>query len=401
MARKILKVDPFSGISGDMMLAALCAVTGETELLLSLPDRLEMGDVEIKIEKVKKRGIMCDSVTIIDHKSPEERCIEDIFSIIDNGKLPAPVKSLSKKIFMLIAEAEAEVHGLPLSKIHFHEVGAIDSIFDIVGSALLLDTMSFDKVVSTPICTGKGTVKCDHGILPVPAPATEILLRGMPCYPSEVNSEATTPTGAAILKALNPSFQASVIRIEKTAYGAGKKEFERPNCLRLSLGEEEPEESLSPPEYDQKVWVINANIDDMSGEVLGEYFQKKLLALGALDFTISSVLMKKGRPGFKLEILAAEENFREILRVIFEETTTIGVRYYPVFRSVLKREVKIYETPLGPVSFKCVFLPSGRIRKMPEYEDCRKAALDNGISLEEAYRIAIGHAGHKDFGPLP
>lgn len=389
---KILKLEPFSGVSGDMFLGALCKITGAFDLLRKLPETLGLPGVEIQLQKVERGQITCNKVNISYPEQNEHRHMYQISEIINGSHLDRKIKDMSLGIFKLLAEAEAEVHGTTVDKVHFHEVGAVDAIIDIVGASLLLSLIDYDRVISSPICTGSGTVDCSHGRMPVPAPATEILLRGMPCYASDIKTELTTPTGASILKFLNPDFENIPVAIEKTGYGAGDKDFEvQANCVRVSVGNSfSDKESANKVHSDETIWVIHANIDDMVGEYLGEDLQKTLFAGGAFEVNLQAVQMKKSRPGVKLEVLCHEDNLKYLIDLVLEETSTIGVRYFRAHRSILPRFIQLLDTPLGPIKFKCVKTPSGSTRRTPEYEDCKRVALEKGMKRQDVYSVALG-----------
>ncbi|MBU8871216.1 MAG: nickel pincer cofactor biosynthesis protein LarC [Gemmatimonadales bacterium] len=376
---KILRVEPFSGLSGDMFLGALLDLGASADKLQSLPAILGLAGASIRIDPVDKCGIRCTKVTIVDDTPAQHRHLSHIVDLIGSADLPENVKALAGRIFNIVGEAEAAVHGIPVEKVHFHEVGAIDSILDIVGAAVLLAGFEFDGVVSDPICTGSGFVDCAHGRLPVPAPATGKILQGLPIYSGAIQAEMTTPTGAAILKALDPVFTPRVLNITQTGYGAGSRDFEQPNCLRLGLGESVDSDTSG---IDRMI-LIQTNLDDTSGELLGGHFQDLLLAAGALDVNLCPLLMKKGRPGQRLEVLCREQDRENLSDIILAETTTIGLRWFPVQRTVLPRKSEVVPTRFGEVRVKCVTLPSGRIRKAPEFEDCRKLALAAGVSVQE------------------
>lgn len=379
---KILRIEPFSGLSGDMFLGALLDLGASARLLESLPAKLGLTEGAIQIGKADKCGILCTQVTIKDDTTQPHRHLSHILEMIGGADLPANVQKLACRIFTLLGEAEASVHGVPVEKVHFHEVGAVDSILDIVGAALLLEQLEFDQVVCDPVCTGAGFVDCAHGRFPVPAPATARLLQGLPTFPGEIPQEMTTPTGAAILKALGPVFEVPALTITASGYGAGTRDFDQPNCLRLSLAE------IGGGEADQIV-LVQTNLDDASGELLGEYFQNLLLESGALDVTISPLLMKKGRPGQRLEVLCRGADREALTTIILNETTTIGVRWFPVQRRILPRKIETVETKFGPVRVKCVELPDGSHRRTPEFEDCRERAQASGVSVQEVMKAAL------------
>jgi len=374
----ILRIEPFSGISGDMMLGALIDLGGDRDKLQTLPAVLGFPNVKITITDVQKCGIRCTKVNIEDDTKPVARHLDDILALIDDADLPPQTRTLAARVFTVLGEAEAAVHGIAVQKVHFHEVGAVDSIMDIVGVALLLTDLDYSSVVAGPVCVGSGFVKCDHGRMPVPAPATELLLQGVPTFAGDVAKEMTTPTGAAILKALDPGFTVPTLTMTASGYGAGDRDLEQPNCLRLGLGEPVGDDDTNR----DWIWVIQTNLDDTSGELLGRYFQDKLLANGALDLSLCALLMKKGRPGHRLEVLCAEPDLKQLTEIILTETSTIGVRYWKARRTILPRTYETIMTRFGEIRLKCVTDPSGHIRKTPEYEDCQARAAECGMTIQ-------------------
>ena len=379
---KILRIEPFSGVSGDMFLGALLDLGAPSGALKSLPVKLGLNEAEIRITTADKCGIQCTQVVITDDTPQPHRHLSDILEMIDAAGLPTDIGDRAKRIFTLLGEAEAAVHGVPVEKVHFHEVGAVDSILDIVGAAVLLNEITFDQVVCDPVCTGSGFVDCTHGRFPVPAPATARILEGMPTVPGPIKAEMTTPTGAAILKSLDPVFSQPPLKINRTGYGAGTRDFDQPNCLRLSLADPVDDSA-------DQVILIQTNLDDASGELMGGHFQNLLLDAGALDVSLSPLLMKKGRPGQRLEVLCREPDRERLSNIILTETTTIGVRWFPVQRTVLPRTFETVATRFGPVRLKCVTLPDGRIRRTPEFEDCRERAQAAGVSVQEVMQAAL------------
>ena len=373
----VLYIEPFSGISGDMFLSALCGLADAYDAIEELPGKLHLPDARVEINQVEKNGIVCQHVKVIDlnpqethrhshdhhhphdhdhgheHNHPHGRHLRDIIHLIDHGHISARAKKIAKEIFQLIGEAESTVHDIPIENIHFHEISGVDSIVDIVGCAVLLDRLQIEKTYADLICTGFGMVKTQHGLLPVPAPATALLLEGMPVYKGQEEGERVTPTGAALLRYLNPDFSTPALQLFKTAYGPGQKDFKGPNTVRVSLGAK----VKSTPQ--KALYVIETNLDDCSPELLGESFQEGLVKAGAIDFTLTPVTMKKGRPGLKLSSLVSEANRQAVCDYILENTTTIGVRYYPIQREELQRETVSMET-LGskPSTTTCKRFPA-------------------------------------------
>lgn len=405
-------IEAFSGLSGNMFLSAFCQLLDDFELLKNLPQQLHLPDGKIEIEKVNKNGISCNYVEVIDlnqseqhdhghshhqshehehadHEHPHDpghihdhgnhRHLKDIQKIIDKAHISDNAKKIAHEIFLIIGKAESKIHDLPLETIHFHEISGVDSIIDIVGNAVLIDKLNISKVICTPVCTGFGMVKTQHGILPVPAPATAEILKGIPIYPGDEKGEKVTPTGAAILKYLNPEFEAVINYIpEKIAYGPGKKDFLQPNVVRISLLEKSIE-----PEKNSYVQ-METSIDDMSPEYLGTFFQDGLLHSGAIDFSISQELMKKGRFGSILKIILRQDKVESVSNYLFENTSTIGIRFFDIQRLELPRVLSKKETPFGSVQVKESTTPSGNIKTKPEFEDIKKIADE---SEQSAYQI--------------
>ena len=374
----VIYIEAFSGMSGDMFLGALAGLTDAYWDLESLPEALGLDDAKIKITEVNKNGIVCKHVSVIDlneeGKEPHQhRHLTEINDIIDNASIAENAKKIARDIFQIIGRSESKIHNIPLEKIHFHEVSAVDSIVDIVGCAVLIDRLNITKTYSTSVCTGFGFVNTQHGKLPVPAPATADILAGIPTYTGDEQGERTTPTGAAILKYLDPDFNVPVLTKIKTVYGPGEKQFETPNVLRLSLCKEL--EQLSG------TYVLETNIDDMSGEFLGLDFQNGLFEHGASDFFTCPIQMKKGRQGILLSCSVPGKKIDQLSNYLFENTSTIGVRYYPVTGNKLHREIKEYETEYGKVRVKITTTPNGMKKKKIEYEDLKRIHKKTKISF--------------------
>ncbi len=385
----ILKIEPFSGLSGDMFLGALVDLTDSADKLRALPGQLNLPEASIEVERVSKCSIDCVKVTVSDASPKSERShrhLKDIHALIDASELEDRVKERTKNIFQHLGEAEAAVHGVGLERVHFHEVGAVDSIIDITGVALLLCDLEIEQVYCDPVCTGYGFVKTDHGRLPVPAPATQKLLHGMPTYKGQTASELITPTGAAILKSLEPNFGDPVLSLHKSAYGAGSKDFEHPNCVRISLGE-----AHAKAPSDDTHTLIQTCIDDMPAEQLGGDFQQRLLEDGALDVYLTPTLMKKSRAGVKLELLCRRADAERLADLVLENTTTLGVRFLPCTRKELARRVTGVATPFGKINVKTATLPSGKLRHKPEYEECQAAARQHQVSAYDVYLETLKH----------
>lgn len=298
--------------------------------------------------------------------------------MIDRSLLTEKVKILSNKIFLEVAQAEAKIHNKTLEEVHFHEVGAVDSIVDIIGTAICMDYLNVDKVMASTIELGGGFVKCAHGLLPVPAPATAEILKDVPVHLGRVNSETTTPTGAAIIKALVEEFTDNFeLKLIKTAYGLGTKDFTIPNMLRVYLAEtgEKPFE---------KQIMVETNIDDMNPEIFA-YVEEKLFEAGARDVFKTSIMMKKGRPAVLLSILVERENLEAIEQILFKETTTLGLRQYEVEKKALERQFKKINTLYGEITLKIGLFNGEVIQIKPEYEECKAIAQKLELPLKQVY----------------
>lgn len=376
---RILYFDCFSGISGDMALGALLDLGIDVETWKKELDKLSLDKFEVRTTKRRKGILEGTDVEVISHDSTTHRNLSRILEILEKSSLPPSVKQLSQKMFLKLGEAESRVHGIPLSEVHFHEIGAIDTIIDIVGTAIALELLKIDLVYSSPLPLGEGFIEFSHGTIPVPAPATLELLKGIPVYSQGVKGELVTPTGAVIVSTLAEDFgPLPLLKIEKVGYGIGKHDYGPLNWLRVFLGE-----TCFEFEEDKNV-VVEANIDDMNPQVY-EYLQEKLFQKGALDVTMTPIIMKKSRPGILLSVLARPEREREIIDVIFRESTSIGVRTYQVEKRMAKREIQEIESPWGKVRVK-VSRYQEMVQITPEYEDCKRIAQREGIPLKAVIR---------------
>jgi uncharacterized protein (TIGR00299 family) protein len=370
---KICYLDAFSGISGDMTVGALIDAGADSGAVVLALDQLGTG-AKFTIEKTKRCGISASKFRVIGGHATGHRHLKNILELIDASALPGSVKQAASTVFQRLGEAEAKVHDISIDKVHFHEVGAVDSICDVVGACAAFDLLDVDEIHSSPVNVGSGTVKTEHGVLPVPAPATAELLTGKPVYARGPNVELTTPTGAAIAVTLASEFGAlPPMQIMATGYGAGDKDFqEHANVLRVLIGE------TSKAEEATTVAVLEANIDDSSPQVLG-YAMERLLEAGALDVTLESVLMKKNRPGTLVRVIAKPEDREALAQLMFAETSTLGLRIYSAERRVKERHTLEVETPHGKVRIKIAEDGS----YAPEYEDCRKLARETGVPLKQ------------------
>jgi uncharacterized protein (TIGR00299 family) protein len=390
---KCLYFDCFAGISGDMTLGALLDLGLDKELFLKELDKLKLDGYEIELSKSMKNGIQGTDVNVMltcDHKHKHHhhneddhhhRNLEDIEKIIDESLLNSYVKGLSKRIFNRVAKAEAKVHGTTIDRIHFHEVGAVDSIVDIVGTAICIDMLNVDRIMSSSLHDGVGFVKCQHGYIPVPAPATvEILKNGeVPFYSTGIENEMVTPTGAAIIAELADSFgNRPEMVIKRIGYGSGKRDMEIPNCLRVTLGEMQYN-------FTDTAIVLECNIDDMSGEISG-YVMGKLFENGAFDVFFTPIYMKKNRPGVKLSVICDDNEANKLEEIVLKETTTIGIRRYKVERKCMEREKVNIKIHGGTVKVKVSNI-DGIKKHSPEYEDCKKIAETTGLTLKEVFKL--------------
>lgn len=390
---KILYYDCFSGISGDMNLGALVDLGVDSDYLIKELSKLELSaEYEINVKKDLKNGISGTKVDVVltykEHSHPHHednhehyhRNLKDIAAIINGSSLNDRVKKTSMDMFMRIAQAEANVHGESIDEVHFHEVGAIDSIVDMVGAAIALDYLKVDKIMSSPVQVGGGFVKCAHGLIPVPAPATVEILKGIPMKSGIVPFETTTPTGAAILAANVDEFTDKMdFSVEKIGYGLGSRDLEIPNVLRVYLGE------VKSREETEEQYLLETNIDDMNPEFYS-YVEERLFEKGALDVFKTPIIMKKGRPAIKLSILVNTNKEKEVSDVIFKETTSIGIRKFKVEKIMLHRDFLTLKTKYGNVLIKKSYYEGQLVKYKAEYEDCKKIAVENNIPLARVYR---------------
>jgi uncharacterized protein (TIGR00299 family) protein len=385
-AVRVAHFDCFSGISGDMTLAALIDAGVEAEAVRAAIASLGL-PVTVEIEKVRKGGFAATHVRVEAPEEHEHRFLPDVEAILRRGNLTPRQQDLALRIFRRLAEAESAVHGMPLEKVHFHEVGALDSLADIAGAAVALDLLGVERFTSGPVAVGSGMVKCAHGLMPVPAPGTAELLKGVPLRPSPVRAELTTPTGAAILTTVVAEWvEQPAMIIERIGHGAGRREFvEQPNLLRVFVGQAHGLQSAGFE--NDRVWVLETNLDDLPAEVIG-YCYDLLLSAGALDVYTTPIFMKKNRPGVLLSVLAPEAAIPAVEDVLFRETTTLGVRRYQASRHKLHREPRTVETAWGPLKGKLSWLEGRRPVFAPEYEECARVARQHGVALREVYAAA-------------
>ena len=379
---RVAHFDCFSGISGDMVLGALIDSGVNADAIRAVLDSLGL-PIKLEVEKVKRCGFAATKATIEAADQEDYRFLPDVEAILAKGNLTPKQRDLATAIFRKVALAESVAHGMPLERVHFHEVGALDSIADIVGAAVGLDLLGVERFTSSPVPTGTGTVKCAHGIMPVPTPGTAELLKGVPLAPSSMKWELTTPTGAASLTTVTAEFTASpAMTIERIGHGAGTKDFiEQPNILRLFVGEAQGQPSLG---FEDTVTILETNLDDVAPEVIG-FCTERLFAAGALDVFVAQGQMKKGRPGFMISVICEANKVADLEVVLFRETATFGIRRHTATRTKLQREVVSIATPWGPVRAKRGWRSDGFEVLTPEYEDCAHIARGHGVALRDVY----------------
>ena len=375
---KTIYFDCFCGISGDMVLGALTDAGLDFKAWLAEVEKLGLSGYDISKKKVKRAGLAGTKVTIKVTQPQPARHLTDITRLIGKSKISPAAKERSLQVFKRLAEAEAKAHGVDVDKVHFHEVGAVDSIIDIVGSTIALEMMGIDNILSSPLNLGSGTVRFSHGTFPVPAPATAALVKGFPAYASEIKAELTTPTGAALMTTLaEGAGPMPSMATEKVGYGAGDRELpEMPNMLRVFIGD-------TAGSYEQDtVNIIEANIDDMDPRIY-EYVMERLFKAGAVDVWLTSIVMKKSRPGVTLSTMADAPKTSALVDIIMAETTTFGVRIYEANRRKLARKFKEVNTKYGKVSVKAGLIGGKAVKAVPEYEDVKTAAMKSGRSFRD------------------
>jgi uncharacterized protein (TIGR00299 family) protein len=391
---KTLYFDCFAGASGDMILGALISAGVEPEAFKQQLSLLGVSGYTIDFETVDRSGISATYARVQTPPEHSHRHLSDILKIIYSSRLSDSVKDRAAKIFARLAEAEARVHNEPVEQVHFHEVGAVDAIIDVVGAAIGFELLGIERFVASPLHVGSGTVDMDHGRYPVPPPAVAELLKGVPFYSTDIIGELVTPTGAAIITTVCAGYgPIPQLSLERAGYGAGTREYKKfPNALRVLIGEEEAcLTAKSTESTDERLWMIETNMDDISPQILG-HVMDRAFELGALDCYFTSVQMKKNRPGVLLSVLCREEQRAPLSELLFSETTTLGIRAYEVERRALERRIVTVETQYGPIDVKVAQLNGHIIKEMPEYEQCRQAAREANVPLrivEEAARVAF------------
>ncbi|RKD22937.1 TIGR00299 family protein [Ammoniphilus oxalaticus] len=421
---KTLYLDCFAGIAGDMTLAALLDLGADLDYITEYLRRLPIDPFKMETQSVVKQGISAKYLQLQieggageadhghhhhnhshehhdhshghghshhhddhhDHDHHEHRHAAEILAMIEQSELPARVKQRSLAIFQVIAEAEGKIHGMDPSEVHFHEVGAMDSIIDTIGVCLALESLGIDHIIASPVATGKGYAQMAHGLYPIPAPATLELLKGIPLADLEVQGELTTPTGAGILKALVQQFKSNPTGIvERIGYGAGTKDFAHPNVLRAMLLDGEADKA--GPDQEQ-VFILEAQVDDMTGEALG-YAMEALFSAGALDVYYTPIFMKKNRPGILITVIAHAEAVDACEQTLLVETTTLGVRHSTWKRVALQRQFIEVQTVYGAITVKQALRGDQLLNQAPEYEDVAQAAKRYDVPFLEVYQTAL------------
>ncbi len=387
---KIAYFDCFSGVSGDMALGALLACGADEAAFRQALAGLAVSGYELKIGRVTRGGLAATDVDVVlrEHEQGHGRHLPDIATLLERSTLSDTVRQKALAVFGRLADAEAKIHSTTREEIHFHEVGAVDAIVDIVGVCLLLEMLGIEQVVLSALPTGYGTITCAHGVLPVPAPATLELLTGFPVYPVNIRGELVTPTGAALLTTLAGPDQAGpmpAMRVQTSGFGAGKKQFDpnRPNLLRVVIGETEESADKTP----QTIRVLETNLDDQNPEGF-ELLMERLFAAGALDVFFVPIQMKKNRPAILVTVLCPLEKTEELASILFREGGTFGIRIREQKRLTLTRSWETVTTEYGPIQVKVGAWQGEEVTAAPEYEDCKRAAVEHGVPLRFVYEAA-------------
>jgi hypothetical protein len=387
---KTLYFDSFAGASGDMILGATVDAGVDQDALAQQLALLNVSGFELRFEKVKRAGLSATHAVVTIQPEHTHRHLSDILRIIDNSSLSAGIKERASKIFTRLAEAEGRVHNEPVDHVHFHEVGALDAIVDVVGAAICFDLLGIEEFICSPLHVGSGVVEMAHGRFPVPPPAVADLLKGVPFYSTDIKGELLTPTGAAILTTVCKEYgPVPAIEVAQIGYGAGTREYESfPNVLRVLVGTTE-----SKP-VSERLLMIETNLDDVSPQIVG-HVMERAFELGALDCYFTAVQMKKNRPGVLLSVLCDVATKDSIMQLLFRETTTLGVRSYEVDRRALARSIVRVETQYGPIDVKVAQLDGQVVNEMPEFDQCRSAAARAGVPVkivEDAVRVVLANS---------
>jgi len=383
MGKKILYYDCFAGISGDMNLGALVDLGVDAGHLKSELEKMNIEGFRLEVKPDMRKGISGTKVTVVieNPENEKHRHLSHIETLISKSTLPDRVKEKSLAIFMQVAEAEAKVHNIPIEKVHFHEVGALDSIADIVGAAICQEYLKVDEIQASPVQLGGGLVKCAHGMMPVPAPATAEIVAGIPVKTGLVDYEATTPTGAAILAATVDRFVSGMdLVVHKTGYGIGQRDGEIPNVLRVYLAEGNPK--LAEDVEEEEAVMLECNMDDMNPEWYS-HVSELLFEAGAADVFMTPIVMKKSRPGHMLSVLCSQDVAEHMKEIFFRETSSIGLREHSVKKSMLRREMIRVQTSFGEIEVKRSYYGGKVVNEKAEFEQCRRLAREHGVTLEQ------------------
>ena len=377
---KVAYFDCFAGISGDMTLGALVDAGLSFSVLKSELDKLSVREFTLSQRRVEKHGIAGTKIDVNAREGHVHRHLKDVLEIINNSEISASAKEKAARVFQKLAEAEAKIHGTTIEAVHFHEVGAVDAIVDVVGAIVGLELLEIEAIYASKFRFGSGHTRGAHGAMPVPVPAVVEMTKGFPSERTDIPYELVTPTGAALLTALASNIGETIqLRTESTGYGAGTRDVEQvPNLLRVEIGE-----LVADPRTDLPV-LLDTNIDDMTPEIYG-YLIDRLLEAGARDAFLTSVIMKKGRPGIQLTVLADPNKETELTELIFSETTTLGIRRLPVQRHILERRTDTVQTPYGPIRVKIADI-GGKQRITPEYDDCARIAREKQVPILDVYK---------------
>ena len=380
---RLLYFDCFAGVSGDMTLGALVSAGADGRALAEQLARLDVGDFEVEFEQVERAGISAVRAHVRTGEQHHHRGLSQILKIIEAARLSAGVKARAAQIFTRLAEAEARVHNMPVEQVHFHEVGALDAIIDVVGACIGFELLGVEGFAASALHVGSGTVEMAHGRFPIPPPAVVELLRDRPIYATDITGELVTPTGAAIVSTLSANYgPMPAMRVQATGYGAGGRTYEKfPNVLRVMVGDVETDAQR------ERLLMLETNLDDVSPQIVG-HLMKLALQRGALDCFFTPVQMKKNRPGVHVSILCRPAERAALEQLLFAETTTLGVRSYEVERKALAREIVSVETRYGPLRVKVARLDGRISHATPEYEDCRAAAAAHNAPLRDVEATA-------------
>lgn len=392
MSRRVLYLDCAGGAAGDMLVCALAEASGSVSLIDELPKKLGFPDLSLEWPESRPGGFAARRLVVHFDPSahPHHRKLSDVQAIIDRADVSAEAATMAKKVFLRLAEAEGRVHGQPTGEVHFHEVGAVDALVDVLGACVALDHLAVDEVVCSRLPMGEGTVSCAHGELPLPAPAVAAMLPGVPVFPAGVEGETVTPTGAALVTTVAHRFgPMPVMTVERVGVGAGSREYPGlPNVVRAFVGSATGAAELSETDH----LVIECNVDDLDPRVLPVVIER-LLTSGALDAYVTPVVMKKGRPGHVITALAPTAAADAIVEVLLRETTSLGCRAFPVTKYHLLRRMETVTTPWGAVEVKVALADGQVLRKVPEFESCAELARRAGVPVRDVLAAAGGIVG--------